>query len=433
MIGNRRSRSAVFAALLAALTSTTALGAQQEATVTLDEAVELALRVQPTVVQARGDVRVAQAGRREALGNWLPTISGNSSWSRNSTTRIDPTTQRTITAPARDFYSAGLNASLTLFDGFRRSAQGRSAGANAASADAQLVSARFQVSLQTKQTFFNALAAAELVGVSETRIRRAEEQLKIARDKLAAGSATRSDTLRSTVELGSARLQLLEAKTQLATTEAGLARLIGFDGAVRAVADSSLFTVTPIDTSGLRDELLRTSPVILAADAAVAAAGAQVAVTRAQFFPTVTASYRSDWSGTGVDQLSNSWSARVSLSWSLFNGFTRESNVARVGAQRDAAEARLEDERRLAMAQLTQDLATIQSAQARMQIAEASLVAAEEDLRVQRERYRLGAATILEVLTTQVSLDQAAVDLVQSRLDFLVARAQLEALLGREL
>jgi outer membrane protein TolC len=52
---------------------------------------------------------------------------------------------------------------------------------------------------------------------------------------------------------------------------------------------------------------------------------------------------------------------------------------------------------------------------------------------VQQERYRLGAATIVEVLTSQVSLDQAEVDLVQARLDVMLAKAQIEALVGREL
>ena len=74
----------------------------------------------------------------------------------------------------------------------------------------------FQVILQTKQAFFDALAADELVRVSETQIERAEEQLKVSKDKLAAGTATRSDTLRSTVELGNAQLQKLNAETQRA-------------------------------------------------------------------------------------------------------------------------------------------------------------------------------------------------------------------------
>lgn len=413
--------------------ATRAAAQQTPATVTLEEAIELALRVQPSVVQARGDVRSAQAARREAIGSWLPSLSGNSSFSRNSSNRFNPQTQTFVSAPASNSYSAGLTASLQLFDGFRRAAESRAAGADAASADAALVSARFDVVLQTKQAFYNAVAAEDLVRVAETRIQRAEEQLKIAKDKLAAGSATRSDTLSSTVELGNARLQLLNAETQLANATASLARLIGYDGLVRTVTDSSLFEMAVLDTAGLRSELLQNSPSILTAEAAASAAGAQVAVSRAQYFPTVNASYSPSWSGNGLDSLRSSWSFRVNLSWSLFNGFTRENGMARASATRDAAAARVEDARRLAMAQLTQDFAALTSARARIGIAAASLAAAEEDLRVQRERYRLGAATLVEVLATQESLDQAAVDRVQARFDFLVARAQLEALLGREL
>ncbi len=407
--------------------------AQQVPTVTLDEAIELALRVQPTVIQARGDVRVAQAARREAMGSWLPTLTGNSSFSRNSASRFNQETQTFVSASASNSYSAGLTASLQLFDGFRRSAASRSAGADAVSADADLVAARFDVVLQTKQVFFNAVAAEELVRVAQARIQSAQEQLKISKDKLAAGSATRSDTLRGTVELANARLQLLNAETQLSNAHASLSQLIGYDGPVRTMSDSALFTLASLDTIGLREELLQGSPFIQATDAAAKAAGAQVAVSRAQYFPTINASYSPSWSGSSLDQLRNSWSLRLNMSWSLFNGFSRESNVARASASRDAAEARVEDARRLAMAQLTQDLAALTSAQARIGIAGVSLAAAGEDLRVQRERYRLGAATLFEVLTTQESLDQAAVDRVQARLDFLIARAQLEALLGREL
>jgi outer membrane protein TolC len=187
--------------------------------------------------------------------------------------------------------------------------------------------------------------------------------------------------------------------------------------------------------------VLSSAPSILSAEAAAGAAAAQVAVTRAQYFPTLTASYSPSWSssprvdgsGNTIRPWQNSWSLRLSVNWSIFNGFTREAGAARVSAQRDAARARVDDARRLASAQVTQALANIESARARMGIAEASLVAAEEDLRVQQERYRLGASTIIDVLTTQVNLDQAAVDQVQARLDYLVARAQLESLLGREI
>ena len=60
------------------------------------------------------------------------------------------------------------------------------------------------------------------------------------------------------------------------------------------------------------------------------------------------------------------------------------------------------------------------------------LVAAEE-LRVVRERYAVGAATILDILVSQNAVTQADADVVRTRYDYILARAELEAILGREL
>jgi outer membrane protein TolC len=203
--------------------------------------------------------------------------------------------------------------------------------------------------------------------------------------------------------------------------------------------------MTPPDTAALRAELLRSAPAVLAAEAEARSAAATVGVNRAQYFPTITGSFSQNWSGpvtTGIDSATGrqnsiawrgQWAARLSLNWSIFNGFTREATLTRSTVARDAAEAQAAEARRRASAQLTQQLAAYQSAQTRIEITVASRAAAEEDLRVVRERYRLGAATILEVLTSQVTLDQAEVDAVQAQFDFLVSRAQLEALMGRGL
>ncbi len=429
-MGNRFSPAATTAAVLLAAAAGSAHA--QVRTVSLDEALALALQEQPSVVQARGQVSVAGASRRQALGNWLPSVSLSSSWSTNSSERFDPTTQRNISA-ASTSVSGGLSSSLELFDGFRRAAQGRSARADVDAAEATLINQEFQVILQTKQAFFNALAADELVRVTETQIQRAEGQLRIAREKLAAGSATRSDTLRSMVELSNARLQKLNAETLRATAEANLARLIGVDGRVSAEADEALMTIAPLDTTTIREEALYRAPSIGQAEAAARAADAGVAVSRAQYFPSLTGSYQNSFSGQQIDALRNSWSVRFSLSWPIFNGFTRELNQTRSAATRDAAYAQAADARRQVNAQLTQYLAAIDAAQTRLEIARASRAAADEDSRVQRERYRLGVATIVDVLTSQVNLDQAEVDEVQARFDFLVAKAQIEALIGREL
>jgi outer membrane protein TolC len=123
----------------------------------------------------------------------------------------------------------------------------------------------------------------------------------------------------------------------------------------------------------------------------------------------------------------------LSASWTLFNGFAREASKSRAQVSRDNARAQADDARRSVNTQLTQYLTALAQAQAQLETAEANRAASEEDLRVQRERYRLGAATLVEVLVAQGSLDNAEVSIVQARLDYLVTKAQIEALIGREL
>ena len=409
--------------------------------VTLDEAIQMALTVSPTYVRAQGDQDVAFAQRRQAWGSWLPTLttSGASNTNFSTITRVDQNTGLPVeSGTTSTTYSAGISSSLEIFSGFSRSAEMRSSSAGIASADAALVSREFQVVLETKQTYYNALAADELVRVSDRRIERAEESAKISRDKLAAGSAIRSDTLRAVVELGNAELQRLNAVTARATAEASLARLVGLDGSVRPLRDSSLFAPVTLDTVQLRIEAVQSAPTILAADAGADVAAANVSVARAQYFPSLTASGSLGWantavSGTDARDWNNSWNFRLGVSWPLFNGFVRETNVSRQAANRDAARATANDTRRQVNALLTQYLASLAAARQRYNIAVTSLAAATEDLRVQRARYRLGASTFLEILVSQVSVDQADIDRVQAALDYLVAKAQVEALIGREI
>lgn len=409
----------------------------QQLAVTLDEAVQRALTVQPAMVQARGAVRTAGAAERTAWGNFLPTVSLNASSNRQSGNAFNPTTNEIRSDPASTAYSGGISASLTLFDGFRRYANRRATGAAYDAAGAGLVTERFDVVLGTKRVFYDALAREELVRVAEAQVRRAEQQREIAVRKLAAGSATRSDSLRASVDLGNARLALLKARADLATARADLGRQIGIEGQVGAVADSA-FPELP-DTTDLRRTALAASPQVVAAEAEAQAARAQVGVARAQYWPTVTAAYSTSASARDVapwdalDPYVSNWTFRVSLNWTLFNGFTREANQVAADVQRDNAEARAAEARRTVQARLTQQLAALLTAYEAIEISRATLAAATEDLRVQQERYRVGAATILDLLTSQAALTQAEVSLVQARFNAQLARAEVEALVGRAL
>ena len=404
--------------------------------VTLDEAIRRALDVQPAIIQARGAQRNAGAGQRAAFGAFLPSLSLSGGSAHASGNRFNSATNQIVSGPASTSYTGGLSLNLTLFDGFARFASSNAASAGAAAADAGYVNQRFQVTLATKQLFYNALATEDLVHVAEAQVRQAQQQMDIAVQKLHAGSATRSDSLRSVVDLGNARLALLQAQANLLNAQAGLGRQIGVDRPVRAAPDSTLATFP--DTAALRVEAVAHAPQVAQADAQAHAAQSQVTVARAQYFPAFSVGYSNGYTGfdapwSSTTSYVNNWTLRFSVSLPIFNGFTREQQLVSADVQRDIAVAQAADTRLLVGAQLTQEIAVLQTAYTQIDIATDNVAASTEDLRVQQERYRVGAGTILDLLTSEANLTQAKTALVQARFNYNIARAQLEALVGRTL
>jgi outer membrane protein len=305
-----------------------------------------------------------------------------------------------------------------------------------AAADAGLLDAQYQTTLSAKQTFFGALAANELVRVRRASLRRAEEQLTVSVAKLRAGSATRSDSLRSLVTLGNSQLDLLTALTAVATSEANLGRLVGMDGRVRALPDSSFLTVREIgDTTAIRLEAENNSPKVLAAQAQADAARASVKASKAAWWPQLNLSGRYSYNGNDSQdyEFFDSRSATLALSYPIFNQFQRDQSIVNASTAADAAASTAADARRQVDAALTARLAELASARTQIDITATSLQAATEDLRVNQERYRVGAATIVDVLSSQEALSRAEVDVVQARYNYVVAKAQIEALIGRSL
>jgi outer membrane protein TolC len=293
------------------------------------------------------------------------------------------------------------------------------------------------VALQTKQQFYAALSATQLLLVRRAGVLRAEEQLNISVNKLRTGSATRSDSLRSVVTLGNARVQLVNATTILATAEANLGRLVGVDGRVGALDEPSFHDIdVTVSETSLRQEAMASSPAVMSSDASAQAAEQSWNASKGSWWPNLTLTGNWNWNGNNQVndyQLLEQKSLRVNLSWGLFNGFNRETNIAVQANNYDVAAAISEDVRRQTSAALITRVAELNAAKLRVEISRVGVAAAQEDLRVQQERYRLGASTILEVLASQEALNQSEVDEVESHFDLLIAKAQIEALIGRPL
>jgi outer membrane protein len=407
---------------------------------TLSEAIARANRVQPSVVQAFGTVRNAEARQRSATGAFFPSLSLNSGIGRSFSEgpqRVDPNTGQVISGNSTNqSITNSISSNVDLFTGFRRGNEKKAANANRSFAEASLANALNNQQFATTNQFFDVLGAQELLRVREASVRRAEEQLKVSVALLHAGRGIRPDSLRSVVTLGNAQLQLINAQTALATAEANLGRLVGEDGPVGAVEDTTLYALLPsVDTSALRREVIDQAPSVKSAEASALSARAAVNVAKAAYFPTLnlSANFSLNTSRANDYDFLQGRQFNLGLSWPIFNRFQREQSIVTSQTNAETARANAAESRRLVLASLTADLAALEAARLRITISQTSVLAATEDLRVQQERYRLGAATIVDVLTSQEALNQAEVDAVTARFDYVRARAQISALIGRPL
>jgi outer membrane protein TolC len=188
-----------------------------------------------------------------------------------------------------------------------------------------------------------------------------------------------------------------------------------------------------------REEVVATlvaqAPSVKAAQAAVVSAEASIGTARSRYYPSVSLSAGTNWGNEELALSTSdlSWSVRLGLSYTIFDGFARQEGMVRAQTQAEVAQAQLLDTQRNVRAEAERVLSQLQLAEERLTLNRQAVEVAEEDLRVQKERYRLGATTILELLTSQAALVEAQNNLVGLRFDYLLSRAELQSIVGREL
>ena len=407
--------------------------------ISLTEAVRLAQQNAPVTVQARGVIQTSALSVKQAYSAFLPTINLSAGTSNQRGDRFDTQGNLVPFTGNPTNYSTGMNASLQLFDGGRRFFDIKRTKADVNAAEASEVTQRYQVALQVKQQYYNILAARESQSAAKAQIDQANLQLRAASLRLRAGVATTSDSLRSVIQLGNARLALLTAVNNLSLGNATLTRLVASPRPVTATPSDTLDQQVVIPSLAELEPLVLKAPLVEQASAELKSAEAASRSAKTAYLPTVNMNFSRGGSGLdpafglGDRRYAYNQNLNFSLSFPLFNGLTREVSVLRAAVAEDNAEVVLRDARLQAHQTLVQALGQMTTAGEQVGINAASVAAAVEDLRVQQRRYELGASTLLEVLTSQSQLDTARTALIRARFDYRVAKAQLEALIGRDL
>jgi outer membrane protein len=492
-------RTLVLAALALALSAPATVRAQEGAApsgapLTLDEAITLARRNNPTFLSVVNSRRTADASVRSARGAFLPSADASFG------TRYQQGGSQVFNGLSFTNSSATVQSNYSLNLGYRINSATfvapKAALANRDAVDADITGNAEQLRAAVTQQYLTVLQSQARAALEDTLVHTARTQLDLARAKVAVGSGTALDIRRAEVGLGQAQVALLTARNDVEVQKLRLFQQMGVQQPANVVLATE-FRIDPPPSSldTLLDLARRQNPSIVALRSRERAADLNTKVAKAEYTPTLFLS--TGWGGnsyqyTNADYLveqarggilgsqrscftqdsirsalgmpsancngpayqfttsdADAIRARNSqfpfrfqrsplafsaqLSIPLFDNFAREERVQRAEVNRDDASYNVRAKDLALTADVTQAYLTLKTSAQTVALQEQIATKAKEELMYAEERYKVGAATFLDVTTSRDSYERALIDRVNAVYDYHKAFAALENAVGRPL
>lgn len=405
----------------------------------LGRALDLGRQVNPRVRQAGYQRSAAGAGLWEAYGNLLPHVSlqGNAQrFGEGTFTFLGGEFETPVsytTSYQWDFTHSLLDAGRDLFRIRAARADAREA---VAAYDLEWLNTRADIETR----YLEARREAALVAQAGREVERLTEHLRLAEARYEAGEVTRSDILEARLERGRGEVDVLEARQRLEEALLALRGLLGGEleaGPVRLTSEFQVFD-PPFDVEGILARAYERHPSLREIDAQEEADAASLWIARSAYLPTLQFQY--GLSRSVVDSLDFRFSGfdergfyAFSLSWELFDGFTRHHEASRANAALQSARAererrRLEVEEAVRVAE-----SRLRTARAAHRTNQTNVELATEDLRLGEGRYETGAGSFVDLLDARVRASQAETELIAATYDFYQALVELERASGLDL
>ncbi len=426
-------------------------GTADAAALTADDAVKIALKSSTQVINAEASILDAKGGVYGAYGSLLPnlalSLSRTESRTENSTgadyiggvviprpltdTRFNSTTPSISTSwGILDLSSwAGLSAAR---QGLKASRLRRDA-------------ARNDVALLTRRQFYEVVKAIKLAEVADGALQLARDDERRVKAMFEVGSVSKSDLLKAQVRSAQSEFDQLASRHAVTVQRVALASVMGIRESDLGLVDT-LLVATPQthDEAALLSEAAKHRPDLIATEAELHSARAAHASARMARLPYVTASgsanfngksrntiipatgSQSEFSSTSDRQLS----AQVALRWDVFNLAAVDARIASARARLDRAREAEAALRRNLASEVHQQLLAYNEAVEQDKVAQRGLESAVENLKLTQEKYKVGSATILELIDAQVQLQTAQSNVVRALAAIRVAEAQIDRVRG---
>lgn len=370
-----------------------------DSVVGFEESLQRAAQYNADLRNARAAQEAAEYRARSAYSGFFPHVSAN--------------LERSGSSPGDDSYSTNVTATQNLFAGFLDQAKVQQGQGNLEIAQQSLILAKAQLSRDLKVAFAGVLYAQDNMLLTQDILRRLEENLRLVELKYEGGRENKGSFLLTRASTAQGRLDQLQARQDLTSARAQLARVLGqSDDALRVVG--VVPTTEPVEVTDFA-ALVEATPEARTALAREKIADADVRLARSGFYPSVNVSAstaRRDEQWYPEDK-SNSVNASVSIP--LFSGGRDWYGTRAATAAQDASKADRESVEQQTLVRLRQAYAAYVEAVERLNVDRDFLEAAQTRASIARARYQNGLVSFDE-------WDRAESDLILRQKSYLASQ-----------
>lgn len=413
----------------------------------MDERSQLA-RMLPQVSASYGYLRIDEPATLRTEQAFLPTVIGDTDPLQppdplgGGTSFIDTASQRPVFAyiPAQDMalstednyqLSVELTQTLPVLAGSALH-QGWKVAQNATGVSrldhAQGIR---ELTLQVIEAYYGVIRARQLREVAGSALSSVTAHLEVARAFFEEGMIPRNDMLTAEVRHAEAKQTLIQADNGVRLAEAAFNLTLARDLATPVFIDDEI-PQPPLeynleeatDLSLVHREELKA--FMLQLDSTRRG----IKAARSQFLPGIAATCSYERSGENTDMDQDTWKAGVGLEWQLFAGSAHHWDLKRARALQSQTEFGLLDQKNRITLEVKNAYLSSQEARERTAVAAQAIDQAEENLRIEKDRYSLQVSTSTEVLDAQTLLDQTQNNYIAARADYVLAVAKLKAAMG---
>jgi outer membrane protein len=420
-------------------------------TLSLADALSTALAQNPDYRQQLNNESPANMAVKSAYATFLPsaTVSGGFNYTGSGQSNFGGTNVIKTSSSVGSSYNVNLSWGL---DGRTLMAPGQTR-ANLRATQKQIDAANVSLRSSVLTQYLTVLQTNARIAITTQAVARNQVFLDLARARYQVGQATMLDVRQAEVTRGQADVDVLVAKQNNDDARLELYRLMGVSAPV--VLDQVTLTDSfPVVKPGYNlDSLLAlaatTNPNLLAAQASAQAAGYNVTAVKGEYFPSISA--QANWNGytqkyndttaaTGSNTGTYPWGFTgqpfqvfAGLQLPIFTGLQRETRVSEAKARRDDAAEQVRAQSLLVRTQVTSRMLAVNATYEAIGVAEANKVAANDQLRLAQDRYRLGNGTALELSDSEGAVQRAEGTYVDAVYAYHKAVAALEEAVGRPL